>query len=69
MATKLDKLELLYGKTTAQKITEANVLVVGAGGIGCEVMKTLSVTGFRRLTVVIPHSRIHPYRSTWTRST
>jgi len=26
--------------------------VVGAGGIGCEVMKTLSITGFKKITIV-----------------
>ncbi len=49
---KYSKLELIYGKEVADKIMTANTLVVGAGGIGCEVMKTLSVTGFRKVTIV-----------------
>ena len=49
---KAEKLELIYGKETAHKVLTANVLVVGAGGIGCEVMKTLSVTGFKKITIV-----------------
>lgn len=43
---KPSKLNIIYGKETTDKILESNVLVVGAGGIGCELMKTLSVTGF-----------------------
>lgn len=30
----------------------ANLLVVGAGGIGCELMKCLSLTGFRKIKVI-----------------
>jgi len=43
---KINKLEIIYGKDTAQKIASAKVLVVGAGGIGCELVKCLSMTGF-----------------------
>ena len=49
---KSHKLELIYGKEVAQKILSANVLVVGAGGIGCELMKTLSITGFTKISIV-----------------
>ena len=31
---------------------QANILVVGAGGIGCELLKTLVLSGAKRLTVV-----------------
>ena len=50
---KPNKLEMIYDHETAQKIINANVLVVGAGGIGCELMKTLSITGFSKITIVI----------------
>lgn len=49
---KQTKLEMIYGQDTAAKIINSKVLVVGAGGIGCELMKTFSVTGFRKITIV-----------------
>ena len=35
------------------KITNSKVLVVGAGGIGCELIKNLVLTGFNDIEVVI----------------
>ena len=34
------------------KVAEAKLLVVGAGGIGCELLKNLVLTGFKDITVV-----------------
>lgn len=49
---KQSKLEIIYGKELAQKVLAAKVLVVGAGGIGCELVKVLSMTGFTQLAVI-----------------
>ncbi|KAK2946365.1 putative SUMO-activating enzyme subunit uba-2 [Blattamonas nauphoetae] len=33
-------------------LTHKRIFVVGAGGIGCEVLKTLAASGFRHLTII-----------------
>jgi ubiquitin-like 1-activating enzyme E1 B len=58
---KVNKLELIYGKQVAETILSSNVLVVGAGGIGCELMKTLSVTGFPKVSIVIQKFKINDF--------
>lgn len=45
-------LELLHGKTLAEKIIGSNLLIIGVGGIGCELLKNLAKTGFRRFTIL-----------------
>ena len=38
--------------TTTTTIANARVLMVGAGGIGCELLKTLVLSGFKRITAI-----------------
>ena len=42
----------LYGTQTFNTIQSARLLIVGAGGIGCELLKSLVLTGFIHLTVI-----------------
>ena len=43
---------LCRGVEQTLQVAAANVLMVGAGGIGCELIKTLVLTGFRKVTMV-----------------
>ncbi len=45
------------GEAGQQRLAKANVLVVGAGGLGCPVLATLAGAGVGRL-VIIDHDRI-----------
>lgn len=49
----LSGIEAALGPELLQKITNhSKLLVVGAGGIGCELLKNLALTGFRHLDII-----------------
>lgn len=45
-------LRLIYGSKVYSKIINSNVLIGGAGGVGCEIIKSLSKCGFRKFTLI-----------------
>ncbi|KAI9249534.1 hypothetical protein BY458DRAFT_525497 [Sporodiniella umbellata] len=44
--------QLVFGKELFKKVTESKVLLVGAGGIGCELLKNLVMSGFKTIQVI-----------------
>lgn len=42
----------VFDENLQKKIIESKILVVGAGGIGCEVLKNLVLSGFSDIEIV-----------------
>ncbi|CAK81576.1 unnamed protein product (macronuclear) [Paramecium tetraurelia] len=45
-------LSLLYSPETYEKIRNSNILIIGVGGIGCELLKVLTNSGYHKMTIL-----------------
>lgn len=52
MTSVLTSVEATLGYDMLQKIKSSKILLVGAGGIGCELLKNLALTGFSHIHVI-----------------
>jgi ubiquitin-like 1-activating enzyme E1 B len=52
MEHRVSSLDLIYGSELKRKIQSSNILMIGVGGIGCELLKVLTNSGYRKLTIL-----------------
>ena len=46
------QVEGVFETSLQKEITDSKILVVGAGGIGCELLKNIVLTGFKNIEVI-----------------
>ncbi len=70
-----DAIRDTIGAELYTRLAATRVFMVGCGGIGCELLKNLVLSGFRHIHIVstrahifcFPLTRRAGHRSTWTR--
>lgn len=45
-------MDLIYSREERSRIANSRVLIVGVGGIGCELLKVLSKSGYMKMTIL-----------------
>jgi ubiquitin-like 1-activating enzyme E1 B len=45
-------LSLIYTKQQNDRISQSNILMIGVGGIGCELLKVLINSGYKKMTLI-----------------
>jgi len=49
---RLSNLRQVLGKKLFDKVENSRILMVGSGGIGCELLKNLVMSGFKNIEIV-----------------
>eukprot|EP00833_Pecoramyces_ruminatium_P008663 jgi/Orpsp1_1/1182695/evm.model.c7180000082281.1 len=49
---RLDNLKQVLGKKLLEKVEKSRILMVGSGGIGCELLKNLVMSGFKNIEII-----------------
>ncbi len=49
---RLSNLRQVLGKKLLDKVENSRILMVGSGGIGCELLKNLVMSGFKNIEIV-----------------